>query len=240
MRLCGRTCQRPAGHSHPARRVLPSPPHYEPCQDFLLQGDIGYFPFVQLVAPTEAAVLPSAEISNERGVPAFDRMATTPVNIDGQSCLVRHWLGLGMVIDSTSELRNSPRDSRVTVAPIVDAGRSGFNWAAAMNGEVVGAVPLPACEMGGAVAGMPERDMPELLVLPRTVVGVSRRMAHDGRMMTLTPPMAAFLAAKLSQLYAERQWARIRHLDNVVGQPLVDVLDVDKPDGPPSKGRWPF
>jgi hypothetical protein len=218
--------------------VFPPPPHYEPCQDFLLQGDIGYFPFVQLVAPTEATALPSADMSNQRGVPAFEGMGTTPISIDGRSYLLRHWAGLGMVIDHTSELRNSEADSRVTVAPIVDAGRSGFNWAATMTGEVVGAMPLPACGMGGAVAGMPERDMPELVVLPRTVVGISRRIAHDGRMMTLTPPMAAFLAAKLSQMYAERQWARMIHVDNVIGHSLVEVLDVEKPDGPPSKGRW--
>jgi hypothetical protein len=218
--------------------VLPPPPHYEPCQEFLLQGDIGYFPFAQLVEPTEASGLPSAEISSERGVPAFEGMSSSPVSIGGHGYLLRHWSGLGMVIDNTSELGNSKADSRVTVAPIVDVGHSGFNWAATSTGEIVGAVPLPACQMGAAVAGMPERDMPELVVLPRTVVGVSRRIALDGRMMTLTPPMAAFAAAKLSQMYAERQWARIRHVDNVLGQSLVEVLDVDKPDGPPSKGRW--
>ena len=218
--------------------MIPPGPHYEPCQDFLLQGDIGFFPFVQITAQGEAGGVPNGEKSDLRGIPTFRGMETAEIVIEGVPYAARVWRGLGLVIDQTSELRNSEADNRVTVIPIVAAEDAGVPWEAAGRGEIVGAVPLPGAAKGSGVGGVPATDMRDLVALPRTAVNVSRALALEGRMMTLTPPMAVVLAAKLSEFYAERQWARLDHLGNVVGQTLVDVLEIGKINEPPPKAQY--
>jgi len=120
----------------------------------------------------------------------------------------------------------------------VTADVSGANWDATMRGEVVGAIPLPACKRGEGAHGMPISDMPELVALPRTAVCISRGVALADRMMTLTPRMAAFAAVKLGAMFYERTFARIDHLDNVIGSVLVEVLDSGRINEPPPKAGW--
>jgi len=121
---CGAICPPQGG----PRSLLPPAPHYEPCQDYILQGDIGYFPFAQIVLPTESESLPGPASTNPR-VPAFEGMITHDLVVDDVTYQLRQWRGLGMVIDATSELANSPDDNRVTVIPIVTRrGRRARVW----------------------------------------------------------------------------------------------------------------
>jgi hypothetical protein len=162
----------------------------------------------------------------------------TPIVVDGNRYLLRQWTGLGIVIDHTSELRNSPNDSRVTVAPLVPANASGLHWETAMAGMYVGVLPFPPCARHAAVGGVPEDDWAPAVGVVRSVTTLSRSVVEARRMMTLTPPMTALLAAKLAEYFGERQWARRSHLGNVLDQPLIEVLDVGRPEPPPEKGTW--
>ena len=219
--------------------ALPPPPYYERCQPDLLQGDIGYFPFAQLVRVDEAAVLPGSDMPpTERGIPVLEALEQTGVTIGGNDYLLRHWSGYGMVLDQTSELRNSPRDSRVTIALLVARAASGLNWEPAVAGQYAGVLALPAAERGSITEAFPPEQWPDCVMLARSVTSVSRAVVEAGRMMTLSPPMAAVLAAKLAEMFSERQWARMRHLANVEGQRLVAVDDIGRTAGPPAKGNW--
>ncbi|MGO9179178.1 MAG: hypothetical protein ACLQBX_17705 [Candidatus Limnocylindrales bacterium] len=219
--------------------MLPPPPHYEPCHPYLLQGDIGYFPFTQVLRPSESTVLPSGSMPpTEKGVPVFEGMRQTAVNLGGADHLLRHWYGLGVVVDQTSELRNSPKDSRVTVAALVSENACGLTWDAAVAGRYAGVLVLPEASLGSIGDDFPPIDWPGVAVLGRSLTTVSRGIVESGRMMTLTPPMAALLAAKLAEMFGDRQWARMKHLANVEGQQLVRIDDLGKEAGPPPSGRW--
>jgi len=219
--------------------VLPPPPHYEPCQEFLLQGDIGHFPFIQIVKMNEEHLLPSTEMPPpSKAIPSYPGMVETAIAIDRVPYGLRRWHGLGIVVDQTSELQKYPADSRVTVAPLVPAAASGLNWATAVAGQYAGVLVLPSCDAGAALGGMPKTDWPEVVVAFRSVTTTSRAIAEAGRMMTVTPKLAALLAAKLAEMYGERTWARLKHFSNVLGQTLEEIDDLGKPDEPPATGRW--
>jgi hypothetical protein len=219
--------------------VLPSPPHYERAQPHIQQGDIGYFPFSQLVRPDEVDTHPGARMPpTVHGVPVFEGMVDTLVTTAGVDYLLRSWHGLGIVVDVTSELANSPQDNRVSIAPLVPVAASGLRWDLAESLRYAGVIPLPAAERDSISTGFPVSDWPAVVGLPRSVATVSRRIVESGRMMTLSPRMAVLLAAKLAEMFGTRQWARMKHFANVEGQRLLDVVDVAKPDSAPTKGRW--
>jgi hypothetical protein len=219
--------------------VLPPAPHYEPAQEQLLQGDIGFFPFMQIVRPDESDALPGATMPpTVRAIPVFDGMRDTAVTVSGVEYVIRQWNGLGVVVDQTSELRNSPLDSRVTVAPLVPSDASGLKWDTATAGLYAGVLALPEASRSSISDNFPPSDWPNVVLLPRSMTTVSRKIAESGRMMTLTPPMAALLAAKLTEMFGARQWARMKHFANVEGQALVQIDDLGKTQGPPTKGKW--
>ncbi len=167
--------------------MLPPPPHYERFQSFLLQGDIGFFPFTQVVALHEDEALPGVALpSAVAGIPAFENMRMTTIGIGDTVYLLRHWQGLGIVIDQTSELMKRKDDSRVVVAPLVPASASGLDWALAAAGQYAGVLALPESAASSIAAGFPEADWPNMVTAARSVTTVSRSLAEAGRMMTLS------------------------------------------------------
>jgi hypothetical protein len=145
---------------------------------------------------------------------------------------------LGVVIDVTSELMNSPDDGRVTVAPLVPRAAVTLDWEQVLDGKVAGTMALPAVQSGSIRDGFPPADWPDVLLAARSVTTLTRRIVEAGRMMTLTPRMGAVLAAKLAEMFGARQWVRMRHFDNVEGRVLVQVDDIGRLDPPPTDGKW--
>lgn len=134
--------------------ALPPTPHYERCHHFVRQGDIGYFPFVQLLTTTEASSLPNGILPpTAKAVPVFEGMAEGETIIDGTSYLVRRWHGFGIVVDVTSELMQSPNDNRITVAPLVPRAAANANWDQVVHGVVAGVQALPAAMQGSIEPG---------------------------------------------------------------------------------------
>ena len=202
-----------------------------------MQGDIGYYPFVQFALPGELPPLDPAA-PPQKGVPSFDGATDDLVEIGDTQLVARRWFGLGVIIDVTSELLKRPYDTRVTVAALAPRRSANVNWEAAARGELVGVLALPEAPRDSISAGFPEADWPPLVLAGRSVTTISRQMAHDGRLMTLQPQMTGLLAAKLSEMYAERHWARASQLPNVLNQTLVSVDDIGKAGPKPPDGRW--
>lgn len=219
--------------------MLPPTPYYERHHDFIKQGDIGFFPFTQLLRPSEGDSLPGRVAPTAvKGIPVFDKMTETPLTFDGTDYLLRHWHGLGVVIDVTSEIMNSPDDSRVTVAALVPRVAIQLDWAAATRGQLAGVLPLPEAQRSSIEADFPDADWPDVVLSARSLSTVSRGIVESGRMMSLAPRMAILLVAKLSEMFGARHWARMRHFDSVEGQVLVQVDDIGRAGGPPADGKW--
>lgn len=219
--------------------MLPPTPHFERHQEILMQGDIGFFPFAQLAIPSEAASLPADILQPAaRGIPAFEGLVQIPLATEFGEYLLRRWHGLGVVIDVTSELMNSPEDSRVTVAALVPRDAVNLSWEAAIRGQLAGVLAIPRVERGSLTPGFPEADWPDMVLSARSLTTVSRGIAESGRMMTLTPRMVALLVAKLSEMFGARQWARMKHFANVEGQVLSHVDDIGKDQAAPTDGKW--
>jgi hypothetical protein len=107
-----------------------------------------------------------------------------------------------------------------------------------MRGQIAGGLPLPQAARGSIAEGFPEKDWPDLVLAARSVTTISRGIVEAGRLMSLTPQMGILLMAKLAEMYGARQWTRVKHFKNVDGRTLVQVDDIGKADGPPTKGRW--
>jgi hypothetical protein len=218
---------------------LPPAPHYERPADFIRQGDIGFFPFIQLLRTDEDGWLPNGTPPpTVKGVPVFEGLTQSSLSFDGSEYLVRQWHGLGVVVDMTSELMQSPQDSRVTVAALVPKEAVKTNWGLAMAGRLAGVLPVPAVERGSLEADMPDADIPDVLLATRSVTTVSRGIVLEGRMMSLTPRMVAVLVSKLGEHFGARAWSRLPHFGNVEGQRLVRVDDIESPKPPPTEGKW--
>ena len=203
------------------------------------QGDIGFFPFTQLLRLDEAEWLPGPTLPPTiEAVHVFEGMTDATVTIDSTDYLMRRWHGLGLVIDVTSELMQSPEDSRVTVAPLVPRAAVTLSWEQVVRGRVAGVLPLPAAERGSIDVEFPEADWPDVILAARSLTTISRGIVEEGRLMSLTPRMAVLLVAKLSEMFGARHWARIKHFANVEGQVLAQVDDIGKAQPPPTDGNW--
>lgn len=219
--------------------MLPPAPYYERHREFVRQGDIGYFPFTQLLRTDEGASLPGSEPPpTAKAVPVFEGMTEVTVTFDGTDYLMRRWHGLGLVIDVTSELMQSPHDSRVTVAPLVPRAAVTLNWEQVVQGRVAGVLPLPQTERGSIDAEFPEADWPDVLLAARSLATISRGIVEKGRLMSLTPRMAVLLVAKLSEMFGARHWARMKHFANVEGEVLAQVNDIGRTQPAPTDGKW--
>lgn len=207
--------------------------------EFVRQGDVGYYPFSQLLRLDEREWQPKGEPPpTVKGIPVFDGMKETTVSVDGIDYLMRHWNGLGVVIDVTSELMNSEHDSRVTVAPLVPKEAVKVNWNQAVDGRLAGVLSIPAVDRGSIDADFPEADLSDVILAVRSVTTISRGIVSEGRLMSLTPRMVAVLASKLSEMFGERAWARMSHFPNVEGRRLERVDDIGKKSPPPTDGKW--
>lgn len=219
--------------------MLPPTPHYERHRQFIQQGDIGFFPFAQLLRPDEGDWLPGADQPpTVKAIPVFENMTEATVTVDGSSYLMRKWHGLGLVVDVTSELMNSPRDSRVTVAPLVPRAAVNLNWEQVVRGQIAGVLPLPQAERGSIDTEFPESDWPDVLLAARSLTTISRGIVESGRLMALTPRMTILLVTKLAEMFGARHWARMKHFANVEGQVLAQVDDIGKAQPPPTDGKW--
>jgi hypothetical protein len=219
--------------------LLPPAPYYERPAEFIRQGDVGFFPFAQLLKTDEDGRLPGGTPPpTMEGIPAFDGMTEATVTFDGSEYLMRRWHGLGVVIDMTSELMKRPENSRVTVVPLVPKEAVKVNWGLAMAGRLAGVLPIPAVEQGTIDTDLPDSDMPDVLLSARSITTVSRGIVIEGRMMSLTPRMVAVLVSKLGEHFGNRAWSRMTHLGNVVGQRLERVDDIESGKPVPTAGRW--